>query len=190
MELITLESPLLFLSDSFYFGYTLFCIASLPGRLFTRNLVKKELINWLAAINLSFAFFSILSILLLSYELYTLFVIKSDYEEFAFYTTELNGVPLPWIISVAANAVSLLFFSRKLRISWVISLLVLLLMHAERILVLVTDLYKDYLPSSWLEENSIYFVIIEVLVFAIVVLLMYRWLAKRKKLPYPSAWIR
>src|SRR4029079_17151301 len=81
------------------------------------------------------------------------------YEQSALFESRLSG-PYGWSywLMMTCNVVSpQLFWSRKLRrnvtFTFIMSIVVNIGMWFERFVIIVTSLYRDYLPSSW----SIYY---------------------------------
>ncbi len=82
---------------------------------------------------------------------------QNPYEEFAFFENRLNlSSPYGWSywLMMACNVLSpQIFWSRKMRrnltVTFFMSIIVNIGMWFERFVIIVTSVYRDYLPSSW-----------------------------------------
>lgn len=187
MQLYTLDGVIGFLIRAFYSGFIMYCSVCLVLRIFPFKIVKQEATNIQASSNLIMAFGVLLDIPswgVLFYEAYSdqvnyEWVLNSPYSIFT-----VSKV-LFWIIG-------LLFFFRKFRKSWLLSLLALFFSNLDSIVSFLSRYWRDYLPSSWSTYYDFYWYhyLIEVFIFSLFVLVCYLILAKRKKLPFDSSWIR
>lgn len=118
--------------------------------------------------------------------LYEVYSTQSKYEWYAF--VEYRGADKVFMVSTALFwTTSLLFLVRKLRKSWLLSLLVLIFSNAGYVFSLMLELPADNLSS---EEDSWGIKVIQFFAFTVFIFLFYFILSRRKKLPYPSSWLR
>src|SRR5690606_10997287 len=54
-----------------------------------------------------------------------------------------------WILLIARLVIPLLFFIRFLRTNRIFIVFYIVLFNYERVVIYITSLYRDYLPSSW-----------------------------------------
>lgn len=191
MKIISPQDWIIFLTDSFYTGYFFFGIICLLSRFISRGKIRREFTNIHAVVNLGMAIGSVLALISLATEFYAAWNLTSGYERFAFSRTSLNIFEVVFFIMLAGLVAGLLFFIRRWQASMFLSLLVLILLNAGTILSWITRQRRDYLPAEWeKEDNNLLLVVLQVLLFGVITLVIYWRLARRKKLPYTSAWIR
>jgi molybdopterin-containing oxidoreductase family membrane subunit len=90
-------------------------------------------------------------------ELFIAWYGQNQYEQYAFFENRLNlNSPYGWSywLMMACNVLSpQIFWSRKLRrnltVTFFMSIIVNIGMWFERFVIIVTSVYRDYLPSSW-----------------------------------------
>ncbi len=190
MEVYTLDGHFSWFIASCHYWFSFYCIACLATRFLARAKLKQEAVNIQAATNLVIAIIAIVDMILWGILLYEVRYSATPDEWYAFKeyqvsgTIFITGIILFWLTS-------LLFLVRKLRQSWVLSILILVFINADFLFSLWVKLWRDYLPSEWeMEEESWLTVIIRFLMFTGLVFISYFLLHRRKKLPYPSAWLR
>lgn len=188
MNLLTFDGITAFLNYAFYFGFTLFCIVCLVLRILPFKNIKKEVVNIQASSNLAIAIGILFNIISWGILFYVAYSNQSNSYWFLFpFDMVVTCMILFWITG-------LLFFFKRFRKSWLLSLLALIFSNADTIIIFVTYFWRHYLPSSWTvyysDDLFYYRYILAALTFSVLVLLSYLYLAKRKKLPYSSAWIR
>lgn len=175
--------------NAFHAGFMFFCMICLFGRVIASGKTKQEFINIHTAVNLSLAIGAILPILFIAALFYISYQESSGYEYWGIMEDGLNSFT---IISIILGWLTgLLFFIRKLRSNWLLSAAVLILWNAGIILSWIMRTDTDDLASTWATDDKRYpFIILRILLFGVISFLIYLGLSKRKKLPYPSAWIR
>jgi len=119
----------------------------IPSKKITIN--KWHLIaNWVV-----FLFLIYLSIASIIFFIKELSETQKEKDGYSFFYTRLNIFsPYGWsfYLSVFLPVVLFLFFlKRKARISLLWSLAVIIFFNLENIVIFLTGLYRDYLPSSW-----------------------------------------
>lgn len=161
---------------------------------------QNEIINWVYVFNTIMAWTVLLNLLLLIKELFAAWYGQNPYEWYAFkksetdiFTTNTWGY---WLMFSLAYLLPQLLWIRKLRMNvlftFLVSIIISIGMWYERIVIFITSLYRDYLPSSWsTDKASSLESFIELLAGWIAVLAVitftYWRLYKRKKLPFKSA---
>ena len=85
---------------------------------------------------------------------------NSNAEGYSFYYSRINiSSPYGWtyyFFTFSPLILSALFlFKKKVRASFVWSLCVILLFNIEPIIIYITGLYRDHLPSSWSIQNDL-----------------------------------
>jgi hypothetical protein len=175
--------------------YQVVVILLLTGTLF-KNKIKSESYNLLYVFN-TMAAWSVL-LLLLAYvaEFFMAWYGQNPYEWYAF---KSNVPDQFWMMLAIINFLSfllgLLLFFRKLRISRLFTLLFFLSNFSffyERIVIFITSLYRDFLPSAWYTyyENSSTQYLYSVAVILLSLVLIYLWAKKKGRLPFPSVFLK
>ena len=189
MQLITFDTWIFFLLNSFSIGYTLIALVCLPVRLSKNKKLAERAANIQYAANLSMAIGAVLHLIFWTNILYTFYseIPEETLREYDVFIQRWLGSPERMTYFVlSAILLGLLMFIRRLRRSWILSFLLLLLINANLLFVLVTGFYHDYSPSPW----DIYYLnewvmsIGRVLLFGLLTFLLYLFLSNRKKLPY------
>jgi len=168
-----------YISVPFFVGtymllYPITIILILTGTLF-KNRIKSESYNLLFVFNTMAAWCSLLLFIFYVAELFIAWYGQNPYEWYAFRENR-PGMSWTWfwIISLLSFLMGLLLFFRKLRIKRWFTLLFLLSLSGsffEKIVILITRQYRDYLPSAWTDiPNELYYQYI--VCFAIIALLL------------------
>lgn len=185
MNLITLEWSI-FLVDCAYAGFFVFTIICLFLRLFRGTRISRQAVNVQYCVNLVLAILTVFDILIWGQMYYELFFHDSGGGTFFLFQTDpdLKGYESVMLASFILHWIgALLFFIPRLRISWLLSLLMLLLMNASFILLLSKG--KWDLPTGWSYTGNGWIVNgTKVLAFTILTLIVYLIYYKRKKLPH------
>lgn len=183
-----LGNGLIYLFDSFHYGYLVLAPVFLIGRLFRKIIIRNESINFLSVINLLFGIGLCIELIVYVVELYIGYRGGSRYE---FYVVGPSD-QLFYITFGLMYLIGILFLFKRLRKSWVLTILMLILICSDRLLIILLQWFRDYIPSEWevYYTQQLYLYIFKTLIFAALVFLVYLLLAKRKKLPHPSALIR
>lgn len=170
-------------------GFSFFIIVCLLVRWVAPQMVSREAVNIQSAISLTLAIGILIEFLLfksLTYDLaYT--VPANDRLEFDTPDFIIQRALFYLVIYFFAG---LIFFIRKARTNWVLGLLALVVANWGIILQWYMSLSGDYQPSAWAIYNQFIPVWVRIILFVPIVFLFYVYLAKRKKLPYHSAWKR
>lgn len=194
MEL--LQPSFLILLNAFLNAYVIVAIILL---LFT--LIKKpysiESYNLLFVYNTIIPWVSLIGWIYLAVELFLAWYGQNPYEWYSFregrMASGFNSFSW-WLLLVLHSLTSMLFFIRFLRTSRLFILLHIILVipfNYERVVIWITSLYRDYLPSSWSqEEKPWYYIVFEWMFCTIIFCGIYWLLNKRKKLPYPSLFLK
>jgi hypothetical protein len=190
MELYILDGHFSwFIAGSLYW-FSFYSIACLVTRVLARDKLKQEAVNIQTATNMVIAIIAIVDMILWGILLYEVRYSATQYEWYAFKeyqasaTIFITGIILFWLTS-------LLFLVRKFRQSWVLSVLVLVFINVDFLFSLWVKLWRDYLPSEWQTEDESWLIsVMRFLMFTGLVFISYFLLHRRKKLPYPSSWLR
>ena len=190
MRLITFYTSVSFLSSAYLMIYQFAVILLLTGTLFN-NKIKTESYNFLYVFNTLIVWSYLFSFLAYGAELFIAWYGQNPYEWYAF---KEGGRPWKWlsIINLLSSLMALLMFFRKLRISrWFILLFLFSSCGFiyEKVIVFITGLYRDYLPSSW---STYYDPLHSLFVYGIILILLilqYFWAKKKGRLPFPSVFL-
>jgi hypothetical protein len=195
MQLISFYITLPFCTSTFLMMYQVVAILLLVGTLF-KNKIKSESYNLLYVFNTLAAWSSLLVILAYVAELFIAWYGQNPYEWYAF-SEPADAKYLIWlfIINILSFLLGLLFFFRKLRISRWFTLLFYLSCCSflfERIVIFITGLYRDYLPSSWSVNSGDMYpkYVYSFGLIIILVLTIYVWAKKKRRLPFPSVFLK
>jgi hypothetical protein len=187
MQLYSFDTWIEFVSRSFFLGYTLVALVCLFLQLFKQYWTGEEAANIQFAANLAMAFGFVISLIFWGKLLYVVYSIDNNiYEKFGPTIVEHDFDRPLLIIHGVATIIGLLFFIPRFRRSWLLSLLVLICINAEFIISFVGFGYSDYLPSAWESYYEYPWLVKsgQLLLFGLITFLLYRFLARRKKLPY------
>lgn len=185
-----MDGPLYFFVEGSLMWYSVYCIVCLVTRLISRSNIKQEAINIQVATNLAIAIVAVIAGVLWSLIVYHFYNQRPNHESFIIIEYKLPDTII--MVSIVLFLITgLLFFIPKLRKSWLLSLLILIFINANDLYSLIAGLLTDNLPSEWEEaEGSWSIKIAQFFAFTLFVFLLYLILSRRKKLPYPSAWLR
>jgi hypothetical protein len=190
MQLYTFDGILPLLLKSFHTGFTFFCIGCLTVRLFASAKLKNEAVNIQSATNLAAAIGVIIDMLSWGTLFYYAYQEQTNYEWFLFGSSVYSS-KIFIVSTLSFWLIGLLFFVPKFRRNWVLSFLGLVIANLGYLASFILRFWKDYLPSEWeLDENNWVFILLQLLFFSLISFLLYLLLARRKKLPYPSIWLR
>lgn len=184
MELLTPQGWSAFLVESAHIGFFVFTVICLFLRLIRGSKISRQAVNVQYCANLILAILTVFEILMWSelyYELHT----QNEYEQFillskGFYVKGYGSVIMACLVLYWIGA--LLFFIPRLRVSWLLSLLVLVLMNVDAIIALIPEDYVS--PELLTYENDWLLNGARLLAFAALTFLVYFIFYKRKKLPH------
>jgi len=187
--MISLEAYWYIFPAFFYKIYTGSVILLIVLTLLFQDKKKGESYNFLYVFNTVFLWLSVTDFLIYLGDLFIAWYGQNSYEWYSFYDQSGSLSPRSFIIRfVIINITPFIFFLGKARANRVITMILLIIGHSGYLYLLLQNLFRDYLPSSWstYTEESISQRI--VLWFCLVLLVMFTyWIAhKRKKLPYSS----
>jgi hypothetical protein len=180
-----------FFVSAYLLIYQFAVILLLTGTLFKSKL-KTESYNLLYVFNTMVAWSYLFCFIAYCIELFVLWYGQNPYEWYAF---KGNTAYFRWImiINFSSSVLGLLMFFRKLRINRWFTLLFFLSSCAfiyERIVIFITSLYRDYLPSSW----STYYDPVKTLCLYLLIILLfvliYLRANKKRRLPFPSVFLK
>lgn len=195
MRLINFYISLPFLTTIYLMMYQVVVILLLAGTLF-KNKIKSESYNLLYVFNTLAAWSGLFVILGYVAELFMAWYGQNPYEWYAFKSNMSDRFwMLLAIINFLSFLLSLLLFFRKLRISRLFTLLFLLSNFSflyERIVIFMTSLYRDFLPSAWSTyyENKCPQYSYSIAVIMLSLVLIYVWAKKKGRLPFPSVFLK
>ena len=174
------------LSSTLIGGYSLFVPLFLLLRILPRKRVQTESVNLLSATNFTFCIGLVLQICLLA----ALYLSRNEHKPHFAMPGPTNFTI--YLDEVLVYLVGIFFLFRRFRKSWILSLIMLLLLKFDAILTLYLKLFRGYIPSAWEIYSPVpfYHYVLSVVIFATAFFLVYFFLAKRKKLPFSSAFIR
>lgn len=176
--------------------YSLFIIIILIGTTFFKGTYKTESFNLLYTFNTLAAWSSLMVLVLLFDELFVAWYGQNPYEWYAF---RENNSFISWswifIINILSAVLGLLLFFRKLRISRLFTFLYFLtfsLFLFERVIIYITSLYRDYLPSSWSTNyiNRYPKNLYSMAVIILMLVMIYLHAKKKGRLPFPSVFLK
>lgn len=159
--------------------------------LIRNNKTTPESKNWLYTINTLLPFF--LSVCFFS-SLYLIFVALQKWEPEP--TDHVSAYASAAFAKIALQQIGttipgLLFMFKKLRLSIVLIIVNLIAQNFFAIKNIILYSGRDYLTSSWqLQEETFIELLTRWIAPLVVIVLMYLFLRFRKKLPYPSAFIK
>lgn len=195
MRLISFYISLPFFTSAFLMMYQVVVILLLIGTLF-RNKIKSESYNLLYVFNTLAAWSSLVVVLAYAAEFFIAWYGQNPYEWDAF-SEQVNQDFWIWffVINLLSFLLGFLFFFRKMRTKrWFILLFYLsnFGFFYERIVIFITGLYRDYLPSSWSSYSADMYPKY-VYSFGLIILLLafiYIWAKKKRRLPFPSVLLK
>lgn len=165
-----------------------------------KNNWRGEIINWVYVFNTVMVWTGLINLLLLAKELFVAWHGQNPYEWYTFKENETD-IFRPytwgyWLMLCFGYLLPQLCWIRKLRMNLLFTFLISIItgigIWYERIVIFITSMYRDYLPSSWSTYKvGSWEAFIKLLAGCICVLGVTTatyWLSnKRKKLPYKSA---
>lgn len=178
MELLTPHGWPLFFLECTRDGYLFLTIICLFLRLLRKRTISRQAVNVQFVANLLLAIGVVLDILVWGQLYYDAYfggdAVFATPEAYQYHAIQVACTILYWVSG-------LLFFIRRLRLSWLLSMLVLLLMNAQYIIPIFIP--YDGSGNDW-SSSRIGMMISHVIVFCILTALLYFIYYKRKKLPY------
>lgn len=179
MELLTPHGWPIFLLDCIRDGYPVLTVICLFLRLLRSRNISRQAVNVQFAANFLLAIGIVLDIIVWGELYYDAYIggnaVFSTPEAYQYHAILIACIILYWILG-------LLFFIRRLRLSWLLSLLVLLLMNANYIIPIFIPAGRD-MSNDW-TTSRIEMLISHALIFCILTAMVYFIYYKRKKLPY------
>ena len=195
MRLISFYISVPFFVGIYLLMYPVVVTLLLTGTLF-KNKIRSGSYNLLFVFNTLVAWCSLFLFIFYVAELFMAWYGQNPYEWYAF---RENGNSGHWtwfyIISLLSFLMGLLFFIRKLRIKRWFSLFFLLSLSGsffEKIVIFITNQYRDYLPSAWtdLPAEMYYQYMVSFVIIVLLLVLIYVWAKKKGTLPYPSVFLK
>jgi hypothetical protein len=173
-----------------------FAVILLFAGTFFKSAIKTESYNLLYVFNTIAAWCSLLVLFAYGAELFIAWYGQNPYEFYAFKSNVTHGY-WTWlsVINLFSFLLGLLMFFRKLRIKRWFALLFYLSSCSflfERIVIYITSQYRDYLPSSW----SIYYknvypqYLYTITAIILLLVIIYAWAKKKRRLPFPSVFLK
>ena len=191
--MISVEIYLNNLTGLFFKIYLVAVIILLVSSLVLKNEYKKETFNFLYVFNTLVAWVYLIYVIKFCGKLFTAWYGQNQYEQYIFFEKGFfYSYGVNTLIILLSILTGILFFIRKLRINRLYTVFFLILMNFEKIIIILTSIFRDYLPSSW----SVYYgetgsKKITTWVICLLVLLFIYWIEhKRKKLPFPSLFLK
>ena len=194
------EIYLRFLSGLYLSTYSIVIIICILFYLFANTIKKQETVNWLYTFNSIVLFISCLQLILYIWELFIVWYGQNPYEWYAFREYRINLFSpygrSYWVMMLFNFLLPQLFWFKKLRKNVLFTFIVAFTMSSglwfERLVIFITSMHRDYLPSSWstyytLPLKFLPGLLLQILCFALFSFCIYWLLHKRKKLPFPSA---
>lgn len=185
-------------SNAYLNNYPVTAIVCILFYCFLKNKWKHEMINWLYVFNTIVPILTLINLLFFLGELFMAWYGQNQYEWFAFKENP-GAIWSPygwsyWLLLVSSTLLPQLMWFRKLRKSIVMTFFTAFVLSFgswfERLVILITSLYRDYLPSSWLTYYNGEFWFLQFALrfgcFAIASSMVYWLFHKRKKLPFQS----
>lgn len=193
INFIGISRSVSFFASSFFVMYFFAAPLLLIGTLFKRKL-KSESCNLLFVFNTLVAWFSFLIFLLFVYDLFKVWFGQNPYGWHAFRGYANSST---WFLFYTAILLSflpgMLFFIRKLRtLGWFILIFWLLKAGSlwEKIIIYITNQYRDYLPSNWHAQEEGLFWGFRYLAIIFLLIVFYIWAKKKGTLPFPSVFLK
>ncbi|HAO47064.1 MAG TPA: hypothetical protein PLZ45_10295 [Ferruginibacter sp.] len=179
-----------FLSD-YILAYTFAVIILFVLFLFLRNRWRNETYNFLYVQNTLLAWINLLTILSNLTELFIAWYGQNTYEWYAFRSGETFSFTRYYTHMALTLLPGLLFFFRRFRTSWLLTIVFVLLQNAGAIGRLFSY-NADYLPSSWsyYPVELIKAHVINSVIITGLLVFLYWWANQRRKLPYPSLFLK
>lgn len=184
------------LFSSYIHFYCIVALSLIIVRYFTSPKWKDECINWLYSLNTLLLIIDCLFIVQYFLELFWAWYGQNPWEWYVF---KGSGGPYGWsfwVLLFLNYFVVQLFWFKRLKKSIGFSLIVVAILSAsswiERLTILITSMYQDYLPSAWstsyaFSGQDMLQYISKIIFFTTITFATYWIIHKRKKLPFPSA---
>ena len=163
----------------------LFVLVCIVYSILRKGNFKNELYKWIIAANNLFLVVSVIYIVLYIPAFIAAFFHGDVYENYAF----MNRISGPywwayWYL-IANNILlpNLLWFNKIRRSAWILPLLVFP-SFIEPLVIIITSLHRDYLPSSWSIFHPLQTDVITLLLYIILLSVTYyiiQWYQKRKQ---------
>jgi hypothetical protein len=181
-----------YFNNLFFTCYSTTIIVFLLGAIFLKGKYKNEPFNWLYVLNTLVAWLYLINVLIYAVDLFNAWYGQNPYEWYAFSNRPYYGLKYYLIVTIITFCTALLFFIRKLRITRWYIIFFLLVQNFESIVIGITNLYRDYLPSSWSTyyPDTMLVKISRWIGFFVIIAATYCICKKRKKLPYPSLFLK
>lgn len=162
---------------------------------------KQEMKNWLYVFNSVVPFLSLINLTCLFSELFIAWYGQDLYEWYAFKENRANVYsPYGWSYWLQLAVIILLpqlLWIKKWRKSIIMTLLIIFFtsfgIWFERLVIYITSMYRDYLPSSWSayeQENLLFTFFVKAIWFIVISAIVYFVFHKRNKLPYTSVLLK
>lgn len=170
--------------------YQVIVILLLIGTLF-KNRIKTESYNLLYVFNTMLAWSNLFMLLSFLAEFFMAWYNHDPYEWYAFKINIQEGYR-QWvsIVSIFSFVFGLLMMLWKLRTNRLLTLVFLLsncFSFFETLVIFITSLYRDFLPTTWSSYNYYMYGLIFIILLLI---LIYVWAKKKERLPYPSVFLK
>ena len=181
MDYIFLNYTYIFL-ESIFWGYTIFVLPLLIFFSVTKNAsIRNELINWLAALNISFVLAMLANLI---NQTYAYVYVESNYVTPVDQGDKLYFL-LGIIFKVLMGIVAILFLFKRFRVHWTLSALTILLINWYKIYYLVDGSYDEWVTYAPNMPGREFYS----LIFFTTIFLSYVGLRIFGQLPHQSSWL-
>lgn len=178
-----------FLENIYKTGLLLFLIISF----FSNETFRKETYNWMYVFNFFIGWIYFFSLLVFCKELLMAWYGQNPYEWYAFGNKGVSAYGgVMWVYFLIIPAFGSLLLFRKLKSSRLFTVFFLMIVWLPSLMLLIANLYSDYQPSSWtsgIGENILSSILVWIIT-ALLIILGYWIMNKRKKLPFPSLFLK
>jgi hypothetical protein len=166
--------------EGVFWGYTFFVLLLIILFFGSKHeAIRYEALNWLSALNISF----ILAIIANSINFTLVLLFENTGENFQHKSNSLFSL-LAIVFSVFRGALAILFFLKKFRIQWSLSIVAVLLINWYKIYYLLEGTYDQWLSyRPYMPGRSWYPVI-----FVITLFLSYIFLIASRQTPHTPYW--
>ncbi len=194
MQLIGFYISVAFLAGLFLMIYQFTVILLLIGTLFNHK-VRSEAYNFLYVFNTMVAWSSLFSVFAYVMELFMAWYGQNPYEWYAFKSGQPDGYRLLYsTLALLSFLIGFLLFFRKLRIKRWLTLLFFISnlgLLFERMVIIITGLYRDHIPTSWSPYSGhTYSSIYSFVIILFLLVVIYLWAKKKARLPFPSVFLK
>jgi hypothetical protein len=189
-------------SNAYLSIYPLAAIICILFYWFLKNEWKHEMVNWLYVFNTILPLLTLINLVFFLAELFIAWYGQNPYEWYAFKENRAN-VFRPygwsyWLLLLSNMLLPQLLWFKKLRKSTIITFVVVFFssfgIWFERLVIYLTSMYRDYLPSSWSayydREGLFLSFFVKSVCFIIITAIVYFVFHKRNKLPYTSVFLK